>query len=433
MDPRIKVARRDTNGHISAASNTALSMATGEWVGCLDHDDILADHALALVGLRAGRAPRGGDRSTATRTSSTAAGVRQDPYFKPDFDPLLLIGQNYLNHLCLFRRDLVTEVGGYREGYEGSQDWDLALRVSELLTPEQTWFTFPMCCTTGGPMPVRRRLWCRPSPMRSMPADERWWTTSPEIGRPGLVSTRIPSSGYNRVTWDLPDPAPGVSIIIPTRDGTLLQRCIDSVFAFTTYPNFEIIVVDNSSRTLPTLAYLRANDDRVKVIRDERPFNYSAINNAAVRQYLGRDRLPLERRHRGHRRRLADRVGRTRRATRGGRRRVPSSTTTTAASNTPGSSSASSAWPGIPTGCSTACRRVTSGGSNWRSTSRRVTAACMVVRREAWDQVGGLDEQNLPIAFNDVDFGLRLREAGLGHRLEPVRGAVPPRVGQSWA
>ena len=78
------------------------------------------------------------------------------------------------------------------------------------------------------------------------------------------------------MAWDLPDPAPLVSIVIPTRDGRLLQRCIDSVLDLTIYPNFEVVVVDNSSQTLPTLEYLNSYDDRIPVIRDERPFNYAA-------------------------------------------------------------------------------------------------------------------------------------------------------------
>ena len=136
LDIRIKVARRESNGHISAACNTALAMATGEWVACLDHDDILAEHALALVVAALAEHPEAGIVYS-DEDKLDSSGVRQDPYFKPDFDPLLLIGQNCLNHLCLYRRNLVCQVGGYREGYEGSQDWDLALRVSEGMAPQQ--------------------------------------------------------------------------------------------------------------------------------------------------------------------------------------------------------------------------------------------------------------------------------------------------------
>ncbi len=283
-DPRIKVARRDTNGHISAASNTALGLATGEWVGCLDHDDVLAEHALAMAALAMADHP-GAGIVYSDEDKLDADAHRHSPYFKPDFDPLLLIGQNYLSHLCLFRRDLVTQAGGYREGYEGSQDWDLTLRVCELLAPDQVVHVphvlYHWRAHAGSTASMVSAKPYAVDAGRRAVVDHLART-----GRSGRV-TRIGRSGYNRVTWAPPEPGPLVSVVIPTRDGTLLQRCIDSVLALTTYPDFELVVVDNSSRTLPTLGYLRANEDRVRVIRDERPFNYSAINNFAVRQTSG--------------------------------------------------------------------------------------------------------------------------------------------------
>ena len=410
VDARIKVIRRDTNGHISAACNSALSLATGDWIACLDHDDTLAEHALAMVVTALADHPEAGIVYS-DEDKLDASGIRQSPYFKPEFDPLLLIGENYFNHLSVFRRSLVTEVGGYREGYEGSQDWDLALRVSELLTADlvlhiphvlyhwrahesSTAFTVstkPYAVDTG-----RRAV---------MEHLER-------TGRSGRL-TGIPKSGHNRVTWDLPPELPLVSIIIPTRDGTLLERCIESVLAFTTYPNFELVVVDNSSRTLPTLGYLRANEDRVRVIRDEQAFNYSAINNAAVAKTSGAivcllndDTEVISGDW------LTELVGHVLQ---------------------PGVGAAGAklyyddgriqhagvvlGMQGVAGHSHRLFDRLSAGYFGRLQVAQHtsgVTAACMVVRREAWDQVGGLDGQNLPIAFNDVDFGLRLREAGWG-------------------
>lgn len=408
LDPRIKVARRETNGHISAACNTALTMATGEWVGCLDQDDTLAEHALALVATALADAPEAGIVYS-DEDKLDGAGLRREPYFKSEFDPLLLVGQNYLNHLCMFRRALVTEVGGYREGYEGSQDWDLALRVSERLSPTQVvhipHVLYHWRAHSGS---TAAQLSAKPYAVdagRRAVMDHLSRT-----GRPGRV-TRIPKSGHNRVTWDVPEPAPLVSIIIPTRDGTLLERCIESVLLFTTYPNFELVVVDNSSRTLPTLAYLRANDARVRVIRDEQKFNYSAINNSAVRQTSGAivcllndDTEVIAGDW------LTEMVGQVLQ---------------------PGVGAAGAklyyddgriqhagvvlGMLGVAGHFHRLFDRLSSGYFGRLQLAQNmsaVTAACIVVRREAWDQVGGLDAQNLPIAFNDVDFGLRLREAG---------------------
>ena len=135
-DPRIKVLRREANGHIAAASNSALSLVTGQWIALLDHDDVLAGHALAMFALAIAE-HRDAGIVYSDEDKLDEGGVRRDPYFKPDFDPLLLLGQNFLSHFSAFRKDLVDRVGGYRVGYEGSQDWDLTLRVSELLERRQ--------------------------------------------------------------------------------------------------------------------------------------------------------------------------------------------------------------------------------------------------------------------------------------------------------
>ena len=136
LDSRIRVEYRAENGHISAASNTALAMARGEWVALFDHDDVMAEHALALSVLALDRVPGAGILYSDEDHVDDDA-VRSSPYFKPDYDPVLLLGQNYFSHLSVLRRDLIEQVGGYRVGLEGSQDWDLVLRVVELLSPEQ--------------------------------------------------------------------------------------------------------------------------------------------------------------------------------------------------------------------------------------------------------------------------------------------------------
>ena len=135
-DARIKVKRRGSNGHISASSNTAVAMADGTWLCLMDHDDVLAEHTLAVAVLAiADQDDPGILYSDEDHIDSD--GQRSAPYFKPDFDPLLILGQNYFSHLCMIRKDLVDAVGGFREGYEGSQDWDLVLRVIEKLRPAQ--------------------------------------------------------------------------------------------------------------------------------------------------------------------------------------------------------------------------------------------------------------------------------------------------------
>lgn len=135
-DRRIKVLFREQNGHISACSNSALSLARGEWCALLDHDDELAEDALAAVACEIARNP-GAAIVYSDEDFLGANGMRFNPFFKPDWNPELFLAQNYLNHLGVYRTSLLREVGGFREGFEGSQDYDLALRCVAEVRPEQ--------------------------------------------------------------------------------------------------------------------------------------------------------------------------------------------------------------------------------------------------------------------------------------------------------
>jgi glycosyltransferase involved in cell wall biosynthesis/2-polyprenyl-3-methyl-5-hydroxy-6-metoxy-1,4-benzoquinol methylase len=410
-DPRIRVARRSVNGHISAASNTALELANGEWVATLDHDDVLAEHALALVALTlADHADLGLVYSDSD--SLDASERRTGPYFKPDFDPLLLVGQNFVNHLCVVRRDLISAVSGYREGYEGSQDWDLVLRVSEFLRPEQV-----------AHIPHVLYHWRSHAGSTASLLSTKPYAI--EAGRRAVVDhlertgrraevSRVGKYGHMRVSWELPDPAPLVSIIIPTRDGRLLQRCIDSLLDFTVYPKFEIMVVDNSSETFPTLRSLRQyedQDDRITVVRDERPFNFAALNNRAARLVSG-DAICLlnDDTEVISGEWLAEMVGQL----------VQPGIGAVGAKLYYDDGRIQHAGVALGVGGVAGhlyrmTDRLSSGYYGQLQLARRVsavTAACMVVRREAWEKVNGFDEVNLPVAYNDVDLCLRLRDAG---------------------
>ncbi|HVI78711.1 MAG TPA: glycosyltransferase, partial [Candidatus Acidoferrum sp.] len=135
-DTRIKVTFRERNGHIAACSNSALELATGDWVALLDQDDLLSEHALAFVAATIEEHPEAG-LIYSDEDKIDVTGARCQPFFKPDWNPELLLGQNYVSHLGVYRRALLVEIGGFREGYEGSQDHDLALRCSEKLEPAQ--------------------------------------------------------------------------------------------------------------------------------------------------------------------------------------------------------------------------------------------------------------------------------------------------------
>jgi glycosyltransferase involved in cell wall biosynthesis/2-polyprenyl-3-methyl-5-hydroxy-6-metoxy-1,4-benzoquinol methylase len=407
-DDRIKVIRREENGHISAASNSALSLVSGEWVALLDHDDILAPHALALIALAIAESPTAGVVYS-DEDKLDESGKRRDPFFKPNFDPLLLLGQNFVSHFSAFRKDLVDRVGGYRIGYEGSQDWDLTLRVTELLTPSQV-IHIPHVLYHWRVHASSTASLVSAKPY-AVDAGQRAVGDHLERTARRATATRIGQWGFNRVTWELPDPPPKVSVIIPTRDGDRLARCIDSVLAFTIYPDFEVLVIDNGSRRRTTLEYLRGNEHRITVIRDDRPFNHSALNNAAVpltsgevvcllnddTEVIGGDWL-------------TEMVGQLYQPGVGavgaklyyGDGRVQHAGVILGVH-------------GVAAHAHRNFDRLSTGYFGHLQLAHRmsgVTAACMVVRREAWRQVGGFDEASLPNVLNDVDLCLRLQQAG---------------------
>jgi glycosyltransferase involved in cell wall biosynthesis/2-polyprenyl-3-methyl-5-hydroxy-6-metoxy-1,4-benzoquinol methylase len=408
LDARIRVVVRSENGHISAASNTALGLATGTWIAPVDHDDLLPEHALALAVLALADNEDAG-LLYSDEDKIDQANRRHSPNFKPDFDPLLLLGQNLLTHLSLLRRDLVLVAGGYREGFEGAQDWDLVLRIVELLEPGQVvhvphvlyhWRSHSSSTASA----LSAKPYAANAGQRSVVE---------HLERRGLSGevSQIPLSGHNRVKWRLPEPVPRVSIIIPTKDGRYLQRCIDSVLSFTSYPDFEIVVVDNGSRQMTTLDYLRVREGQISVIRDDRPFNYSALNNAAVERVSGSvicllnddtEVISGDWLEEMVSQLLQPGVGAV-----GAKLYYPD-----------GRIQHAGVILGIGgvAGHSHRFSDRLSPGYFGRlllaQTLSAVTGACMVVRRQAWDEVGGLDEEHLAVAFNDVDFGIRLCQAG---------------------
>ena len=407
-DSRIKVIRRAENGHISAASNSALDLVTNSWVACLDHDDVLAPHALAMVALAIAEHPDAG-LLYSDEDKLDQSGIRRDPYFKPDFDPLLLLGQNFVSHLSVFRKDLVDRAGGYREGYEGSQDWDLTLRVTELLDPRQVihiphvlyhWrvhATSTASLVTAKPYAVEAGQRAVADHLERMDRDAR--------------VERIGQIGFNRVSWRLPGPPPRVSVVVETTDGPHLPRCLNSLLAFTMYPDFEVVVVDNSSRDIGTLEYLRGNDHRVTVVRADLPGNHSAVKNLAIAQTSG-DVVCF----------LSDNT------------EVISGewlAEMVAQLWQPGVGAVGAKLyyadgrvehggmllgvKGIAGRAHRLSDRLSVGYFGQLQLAHRMSAvseACVVVRREAWAQVQGFNESALPDEFSDVDFCLRLREAG---------------------
>jgi glycosyltransferase involved in cell wall biosynthesis len=411
LDPRIKVRFRETNGHISAASNSALELAQGEFIALLDQDDEISPHALYLVATAVLENPRL-DVCYSDEDKLDDQGRRYDPHFKSDWNEGLFYSYNFISHLGVYRTALVRDVGGFREGYEGSQDYDLALRCIERTSPDRIvhlpfvlyhWRAVPGSAASSR----EEKVYAHAAARRALNDHFR------RRGHRGEVVDGA-APGLNRARFEPPRPWPLVSIIVPTRDNyPLLRACLKSVIGKTTYPNYEIVVVDNQSSDPDALAYFQelAADPRVQVLRYDAPFNYSAINNFAARAcrgsilcLLNNDIEVIAPDW------LDEMVGHAARPETGavGAKLLYADGSVQHAGVILG--------VGGVAGHAFKRRAATEHGYFSRAVVGQevsaVTGACLVVRREVFEEVGGLNQDQLKVAFNDVDFCLRVARAG---------------------
>lgn len=410
LDPRIRVVFREINGHISAASNTALGIATGDFLALLDHDDELPKHALYMVALALDEDPRL-DLIYSDEDKIDESGRRFGPYFKPDWNPDLFTAQNMVSHLGIYRMSLVRSLGGFREGYEGSQDWDLALRFSEAI-PASHIHHIPHILYHWRAIDGSTAAMAGEKPYALQSAARGLRDHLERTGYQGSISQT--AGMYFRIHPKTPTPPPLVSIVIPTRNGlSLMRRCIDSLREKTRYPNYEILIVDNQSDDPEMLAYLKQidADGIARILTYDLPFNYSAINNFAVKEargsYLCLMNNDIEVISEYWLDEMVGQASRPDIGAVGAKLYYPDDTIQHA---------------GVILGMEGVAGHLYSrvgrysGGYMTRlllvQNVSAVTAACLVVRKVLYEEVGGLDERNLPVAFNDVDFCLRLLEHG---------------------
>ncbi|HEY3660834.1 MAG TPA: glycosyltransferase family 2 protein [Candidatus Udaeobacter sp.] len=431
-DSRIKVAFRERNGHIAACSNSALELATGEWVALLDQDDVLSEHAFAFVATTIGEHPAAG-LIYSDEDKIDLTGARCSPFFKPDWNPELLLGQNYVSHLGIYRRALLIEIEGFREGYEGSQDHDLALRCSEKLQPAHIRH-----------IPRVLYHWRMAEGSAAATAEAKPYAAeaarraiADHLQRKKINGVVVPcpeNREWHRVIYDLPAPLPLVSIIIPTRDqAALLQRCLTGIREKTDYGPIEIVIVDNGSTEPETHALLSklALDARVQLLTDAGEFNFSRLINRGVRIARGEILVLLnndiETEKSGWLREMVSHAMRPEVGAVGARLWYPNGRLQHAGVVLGLHGVAGHAFQRFPPQPVAVMNRTFILSQNYSA----VTAACMVLRKTMFDDVGGFDE-NLPNNFNDVDFCLRLRErdwqiiwtpyADLIHRESASRG-----------
>lgn len=404
-DKRIKVVNLPQHMGIVGATNTALSMATGEFIGFLDHDDELAPHALLQVVRWLNKHP---ELDVIYSDEDRIIGDKRcEPFFKPDWSPDLLLSMNYIGHFLVIRRKLIEKLGGLRPEAEGSQDYDLVLRATEKTNriahiPEilYHWRITPGSVTN------------RPeSKARAFEAAQKALASALE--RRGIQGQVVQiSEGRYRIKYRVQG-TPRISIIIPTKDKVhLLQRCVAIIHERSSYKNYELIIVDNHSKNPVTIDYLTFVQQKgiCKVISFNEPFNYAKMNNFAVQQAEGEYLLFLnndtevispdwleellsyaQQKH----------IGAV-----GAKLLFPNNTIQHAGVIIGLGGVAGHAFYSLP-----ASEPGYMGLATVTRNCAAVTGACMMLRRTVFEEVGGFDEE-LDIAYNDVDLCLRIIQRG---------------------
>lgn len=420
-EPRIRVVRRAENGGIAAASASATALAKGEFVAMLDHDDVLRPHALHRV-LEAIHEAPDTDIVYSDEDLLLADGTFGRPFFKPDYSPDLLLSVNYMCHFLVIRRTVMESAGGFRAGFDGAQDHDLLLRATEMARRVShvadmlySWRQVPGSVA----MASRAKMYAYESGRHAVEEALQ------RRGLRGRVSLGRQLGTYH-VRLEVVD-EPHVAIVIPTRDRVdLLRSCIASIERSSTYKNWSITIIDNGSVESQTLEYLASSSH--KVVRHPGAFNYSALINAGRASIDAPYMLTvnndttvvtpdwIEA--------LLEQAQRPEVGVVGSRLLYPDGRPQhegIAVGNVRGgyiAANVDAGWMGR------VIRNVTA-----------VTGACQMVKTSVFDEVGGYDER-IAVAYNDVDFCLRVRDAGylviytphaeLRHHESATRGDLDP-------
>ena len=419
LDNRIRIVYRNENGNISRASNSALEMATGDFIALLDHDDLLASNALYHVVESINKHPSA-QIIYSDEDKVDENGQRFDPHFKSDWNLDLFYSQNYVSHLGVYKAEILKKIKGFRVGFEGSQDQDLLLRCLPHTNPENI-------------IHIAKILyhWRALKGSTALAAGEKNYTTEAgikalkdhfdESNRQDVIIVEGQVPNTYRVHWPVPPSQPLVSLIIPTRDKKeITELAVTSIINKTTYENYEIIIIDNGSVEQETLAWFKEiqKNVRISVLRYDKPFNYSAINNFGVRHAKGtilglinNDVEVISPEW------LTEMVSHAIRPDIG----------CVGAKLYFGNNTIQHAGVILGIGGVAGHSHKYFNRADYGYFSRlcltqslsAVTAACLIVRKEIFEKVGGLDEENLTVAFNDVDFCLKVSEKGYRNLWSP--------------
>jgi len=432
-DRRIRVKFLSENLGISGNSNEALSLAKGEFIALLDHDDLLAPFALFEVVKRLNEDPQV-DFIYSDKDLVTEDGKRRfQPLFKPDWSPEIMLSANYLTHLCVIRKCLVDEIGGFLSETDGAQDWDLFLRITER-TERIAHIPKVAYHWRESPTSVARGIDAKP--YASAAQQNALQCHLQRRGLTAKVSFELP--GLIRVRW-LVTGSTKISIIIPAKDNIqILRRCIESILYKTSYENFEVVVVDSGSSEPAVVKYYEylSKDSRFQIINYDAPFNYSAVNNLGVRYANGDAFLFLNNNteilNSDWLEEMVGWIEQKEIGVVGAKLLNPDGTIQHAGLVIGLQGFVGHIFAGAPEGY----WGMPFGGSEWCRNYLAVTGDCMMVRREVFEKVRGFNE-SFTLCGSDVELCLRVRENGyrvvytpyvrLTHLEATMRGEVIPQ------
>ena len=404
---KIKIKYRKTNGMISVASNDGIKLAKGEFLVLVDNDDKLDQNAFYYL-VEALNKDRTLDFIYTDEDKMDIHGKYFEPHFKPDYSPDTLMGMNYICHLSCLRTSLVREVGGFRKEYDGSQDYDLFLRV---LDKTKKIYHVPRILYHWRETPNSTSLALGNKSYAYIAGKKALEDTLKRRNIKGEVLDNPTSSTY-LIKYKHDNPK--VSIIIPMKDKVNLTKvCIDSLYNKNTYQNFEIIIVDNNSTEEETLNYfnaLKKEHDNVKILTIKEEFNYSRLNNLAIKETTGDYILLLNNDTEVLDKDFLDyMVGYASRDHVGcvGLKLLYKDLKVQHAGVVLG-------YGGVAGHIFVTASNKDIGIFNRLSMPydySAVTAACLLVKKSKYLEVGGFDE-NLKVALNDVDFNLKMLKKG---------------------
>ena len=410
-DNRIKYKYLNENLGIAGNTNAAIDMATGEYIALLDHDDILSDYALFEVVNCINKFPNAefiySDEDKIDENDN-----RYDAYFKPDFAPDTLRCQNYICHFSIFKKELMDKLEGFKADYDGAQDYDIFLRMSEVTKPEnikhipKIFYHWRVHSESTAKLNSNAKNYAFEAGKKAI---------EDHLKRVGLEGEVTPGciEGIYRVDYKVKG-TPKVSIVIPNKDGKdILEVCINSVLEKTTYSNYEIVVVENNSETKEIFEYYKEieKNDKIQVVKyPNKGFNYSAIINFGVKNSNGDYIIQLNNDTElitpNWLEIMLGFIQREDVGALGVKLYYPDETIQHSGIIVGVGGIAGNRFKSIPK----------DGHGYFAKESMienlsAVTGACLMTSKSVYEEVGWMDE-NLAVAFNDVDFCLKIREKG---------------------